>query len=191
MSAAAITLSLHVTTFAECFNYHCKTSPKKRKNDRSKPRASTFRLFLLGSGLLLLSLLPLLPLALVPLVGASDPQGAESVLLLLGGVNGALGDGLSGDSVDLEEVVDTDDLGGLLDLLSGRVSLLGGLGVAGEDNELAPVLVQPGNVDLQRLDRGVLAAVVDGDTDGQSELAGDTSLLCCVYQQMLSCKPTR
>jgi hypothetical protein len=135
------------------------------------------RLFLLGGSFLLLGLLPLLPLALVALVGASDPQSTESALLLLGRVDGALGDSGSGNAIDLEEGVDTDNLLRLLELLGGRVTLLGGLGLAREHNELALVLVQAGNVLLQGFDRGVLAAVVDGNTDGQSDLAGDLGLL--------------
>jgi hypothetical protein len=37
---------------------------------------------------------------------------------------------------------------------------------------------------LERLDRGVLTAVVDGDTDGQCELAGDLGLLWMCEQDV-------
>jgi hypothetical protein len=135
-------------------------------------------LFLLGGSLLLSETNALLLLSLVALLGTGKTESAESALLLLGGLNLALAnDTLCGDGVDLEDGSDLADLLGLLDLLSGRVSLLGGLGVTGEQDELALVLVQAGNVRLEGLDGGVLAAVVDGDTDSKSHLAGDLGLL--------------
>lgn len=135
-------------------------------------------LLLLGGSLVLLGLLSLVALALVAGVGAGNTESAESVLLLLGLLDLALLlDTLAGDGVDLEERSNRCDLLGLLDLLGGRVSLLGGLGVAGEEDELALVLVQPGNILLEGLDGGVLATVIDGDTDGESQLAGDLGLL--------------
>lgn len=135
-------------------------------------------LLLLGSSLILAGLLSLVALALVAGVGTGNTEGAESVLLLLGSLDLALLLGtLAGDGVDLEEGSNRSDLLGLLDLGGGGVTLLGGLGVAGEENELALVLVQAGNILLERLDGGVLATVIDGDTDGQSDLAGDLGLL--------------
>jgi len=143
------------------------------------------RLFLLSRGLLLLSLLSLLPLALVPLIRASESESPESILLLLRSLNRALLHGaLSGDGVDLKEGADGEDLLGLLDLLSRGVTFLRSLGFAREQDELALVLVQAGDVLLERLDRGVLTAVVDGDTDGQRELAGDLGLLWMCEQDV-------
>lgn len=140
--------------------------------------SETSRLLLLGRSLVLLGLLSLVPLALVARSGAGVAKSPESVLLLLGGLDLALLlDTLAGHGVDLEEGSNGHDLLGLLDLGSRGVSLLGGLGVAGEQDELALVLVQPGNVLLEGLDGGVLATVIDGDTDGQSKLAGDLGLL--------------
>jgi len=135
-------------------------------------------LLLLGGSLLLAELLSLVALALVASVGAGDTESAESRLLLLGGLDLALLLGtVAGNGVDLEERSDGPDLLGLLDVGSGGITLLGGLSVAREENELALVLVQAGDILLERLDGGVLATVIDGDTDSQSELAGDLGLL--------------
>lgn len=131
-------------------------------------------LFLLGSSLLLSSLPPLVALALVAGIGAGNTESTEDRLLLLGSLDLALGNGAVGrDRVDLGE----GSLGSLLDLLSGSVALLRGLGVTREDDSLRAVLLQAGNVGLESLDVTVLAAVVDGDTDGGGELAGDTGKL--------------
>ena len=70
-------------------------------------------------------------------------------------------------------------LGGL-DVLSRGVALLGRLGLAGEEDELALVSLQALDVGLERLLGQVLAAGVDRDTDGGSELAGNASSLVVV-----------
>lgn len=135
-------------------------------------------LLLLGSSLLLAELLSLVALALVASIGAGDTESAESGLLLLGSLDLALLLGtVAGDGVDLEERSDVPNLLGILDVGSGGVTLLGGLGVAREENELALVLVQTGDILLEGLDGGVAATVIDGDTDGKRELAGDLGLL--------------
>lgn len=64
-----------------------------------------------------------------------------------------------------------------LDLLGGGLALLGGLEVAGEEDEALLVGLQALNVDLEGLLAEVLAAGVDGDTDGARKLAGDVGLL--------------
>lgn len=64
-----------------------------------------------------------------------------------------------------------------LDLLGAGLTLLGGLGVAGEEDKASLVGLQALNVGLEGLLAEVLAAGVDGDTDGASELAGDVGLL--------------
>jgi len=125
------------------------------------------RLFFLGSSFLLLSLSPLVPLALVSRIGTGETEGPESVLLLLGSIDGPLFEGtLAGDRVELENAGNGDDLLDILDLLGGSIAFLGGLGLTGEQDEFALVFVQPGDVLLQGLDRRVLAAVVDGDANG-------------------------
>lgn len=65
-------------------------------------------------------------------------------------------------------------LGGL-DLLSRGVTLLGGLGLAGEEDNAAAVGLQALDVGGKGLLGEVLAAGVDRDTDGGCELAGDAS----------------
>jgi hypothetical protein len=72
----------------------------------------------------------------------------------------------------LDEVVGA--LGGL-DVLGGSVTLLGLAVAAGEEDEALAVLLEALDVGLEALLGKVLAARVDGDTDGASELAGDTS----------------
>jgi hypothetical protein len=57
-------------------------------------------------------------------------------------------------------------LGGLLDVLLGGVTLPRLLGLDGEEDELGLVLLQALRVELQRLERLVAPAVVDGDADG-------------------------
>jgi hypothetical protein len=142
-----------------------------------KPSSSVrLSLFL---GLLLLGLLPLalLPGALRALpgtdlaqlhVGATLNGGGHVTLLdlldsLVGGRNGkSLG-----------------NKGNLLNV--GRVglglTLLGGVGPAGEDNQALLVGLEAGDVGGKGLLALVLTAGVDRDTDGGSELAGDASLL--------------
>lgn len=70
-------------------------------------------------------------------------------------------------------------LGGL-DLLSAGVTLLGGLAVAGEEDEACTVSLQALDVGGETLLGQVGAAGVDADSDGGCELAGNTgSLSCC------------
>lgn len=64
-----------------------------------------------------------------------------------------------------------------LDLLGAGLALLGGLGVAGEEDEALLVGLQALNVGLEGLLGEVLATGVDGDTDGARKLAGDVGLL--------------
>ena len=66
---------------------------------------------------------------------------------------------------------------GRLDLLSRGVTLLGGLAVAGEQDDAAAVGLQALDVGGKRLLGEVLAAGVDRDTDGGCKLAGDASSL--------------
>lgn len=68
------------------------------------------------------------------------------------------------------------------DLLNGAggslgVTLLGGVGSAGEDNQALLVGLEALDVDGERLLGEVLAAGVDGDADGGSVVTGDASLL--------------
>ena len=63
---------------------------------------------------------------------------------------------------------------GSLDVLGGGVTLLGLAVAAGEEDEALPVFLEALDVGLEALLGEVLAAGVDRDTDGASELAGDT-----------------
>jgi hypothetical protein len=59
----------------------------------------------------------------------------------------------------------------------GGITVLGLTGLAGEDDQLSLVGLKTLNVKLKRFLRLVAATVVNGDTDGQGNLARDTSLL--------------
>lgn len=137
-------------------------------------------LFLLGLLLLGLGLRALLALADEAGLGASVAELPVGVLG--GGVLGELGL-LDGDLVvDREGLVVEADVGALLDgldLLSAGLTLLGGLGVAGEEDKTLLVGLQTLDVGLEGLLAQVLAAGVDGDTDGGRELAGDVGGLRC------------
>ncbi|KAI9151571.1 Rap1 GTPase-GDP dissociation stimulator 1-A [Paramyrothecium foliicola] len=86
--------------------------------------------------------------------------------LLEGDVGG--GDGESGG-----------DEGGLLDLgeVGLGVALLGGVGLAGQQDQALLVGLEAGDVEGERLLAEVLAAVVDRDANGGGNAAGDASLL--------------
>jgi hypothetical protein len=116
-------------------------------------------------------------------LGAGVTETAVSSLLTLGeGVTADLGDGGLKSSVDDGEG-SADGLGdtltglGGLDLLSGRVELLELTALAGEEDQASLVVLQAGDVVNQGLLGVVGAAVVNRDTDGGSELLGDTGLL--------------
>jgi len=138
-------------------------------------------LFLRVGGLLLLLLHPLRPLAhqasLAPRI-AQLPVGS-----LLGREVGNLAL-LNGDLVaDREVLVVLLDLAlvaslpGGLHLLGRSLTGLGGLGLAGEEDEASLVGLQALDVGLERLLGQVLAAGVDGDTDGGRQLAWDAGFL--------------
>ena len=97
------------------------------------------------------------------------------------------------------------DLGGLGDLLLGSVSLLGLLGVQGEEDELALVLLQTLGVELQRLNTLVpgisvrfkeatnrilqqllLSAVIHGNANGLGVLLAETSSLQLLQGESLA-----
>lgn len=102
---------------------------------------------------------------------------------LLGGVVGELALGDGGGVDDGEDGGGRLDVGGLLgglDVLGRGVALLGRLGLAREEDELALVSLQALDVGLERLLGEVLAAGVDRDANGGSELAGNASSLGCV-----------
>lgn len=132
-------------------------------------------LFLLSVSLLSLGLSTLLTGTLVAGLGTLF---TEQTVCVLGGLVVLDGTLLEGDGVlDGENLLGGLDgvalLGGL-DLLDGSVTLLGLAVAAGEENEALPVLLETLHVGLEALLGEVLAAGVDGDTDGASELAGDT-----------------
>lgn len=66
---------------------------------------------------------------------------------------------------------------GSLDLLSGSVTLPDLAVAAGEEDEAVGVLLETGDVGSERLLRQVLAAGINGDANGGSKLAGNTSSL--------------
>lgn len=144
-------------------------------------------LFVLGSLRLGLVPGPLLPLASVALVGALGTQLAESTALDGCGHVGLLdlGDGLVDAGNGESGTGGGDALGGGLELLLGRVALLGLVALLGEQD-------QAGGVGLEALDVGgegllgqVLAAGIDGDTDSGSVLAGDTGSLQILFHQSI------
>ncbi len=57
------------------------------------------------------------------------------------------------------------------------VALLGSVALAGEQDQALLVGIEAGNVDGQRLLAQVLAAEINGNTDGGSLKTGDTGLL--------------
>jgi hypothetical protein len=134
--------------------------------------------------LLLLGLL--VGLGLGALLADTDKAGlgasvAELAVGVLGG--GVLGDLLLGDNslvVDGESGVGEENVVAVadgLDLLGAGLALLGGLGVAREEDEALLVGLQALNVGLEGLLAEVLATGVDRDTDGARKLAGDVGLL--------------
>lgn len=135
----------------------------------------TRHLFLVG---LSLSLLPsaLLLLAEVPLLGSGVAQLAVGTTLdragLLAGLDleDALGDGGREGGGN-----GRDGLGVLDGVLA--VTSLGLASLAGEDNETLLVGLEAGDVEGERLLAEVLAARVDGNTDGRSVKLGDTGSL--------------
>ena len=155
-------------------------------------------LFLGGRLLISLGLGTLLADTLVAGLATGITKTAVGSLLTLGEVvtldlsNGLLGAGV----LNGEGGTDTGDealrlalsKGGLgsVDLLSGRVKLLELTALAGEENQASLVVLEAGNIGDERLLRVVDTAVVNGDTDGASELLGDTSFLKCGER---SCKP--
>lgn len=74
-------------------------------------------------------------------------------------------------------------LGGL-DVLSTGVTLLGGLAVAGEEDEASAVCLQALDVGGEGLLVEIGAAGVNADSDGGCKLAGDTGSLS--YMSMMS-----
>jgi len=71
----------------------------------------------------------------------------------------------------------TGQLNGGVDISSLSITRLGLASLAGEDNQLSLVSLEALNVQLEGLLRLVAATVVNGDTDGESLLAADTSSL--------------
>lgn len=144
----------------------------------------------LSSGLLIsLSLGTLLALATVAGIGAGVTELAVDGTLDLGhGVTLDLGDGVAGgETVNGESglnaggealslALSEGSLDGL-DVLSGGVELLELTALAGEEDQAGLVVLEAGNIGNQGLLGVVGTAVVDGDTNGRSELLGDAGLL--------------
>lgn len=98
------------------------------------------------------------------------PLEQEDVGAGLEGVDGDSGDGNGGLLLEGEE--GTSELDSVLEVLVGGLG-----GVLGEDNELLLVGLQASNVGIEGLLRAVLAAVVDGNTDGEGLALADASEL--------------
>jgi hypothetical protein len=100
------------------------------------------------------------------------------LLVFLG--DGGVLDGLDGLGEGHDTAGNLVGSGGGLEQLSGGVAdltLLGLVVTAGEEDKLALVLGETGGVNLELLFAGGSAAVVNGDSNGASELGGDASLL--------------
>ena len=145
----------------------------------------TFTFFNKRLSRLFLSVGSLLSLGLGALLAGTGETGLAAdvtelaVSVLLTGVVGELALDNLGLVLDGEGNVGLLDkvLLGSLDLVGRGVTLLGGLAVAGEEDNAAAVGLQALDVGDKRLLGEVLAAGVDRDTDGGCKLAGDTSSL--------------
>jgi hypothetical protein len=87
--------------------------------------------------------------------------------------------------LDLAVVGELADLLGSRDFVGGGVASLGLAVGARENNEALLVCLQSGDVGLEGLLREVLSSGVDSDTDGGSELPGDTGFLLIVSTSIL------
>ena len=163
-------------------------SRKSRKRDQTRPAKRTppgiflsttteHRLFLGALGLRLVAD-TLLPGTLQAGVGPRLAEGLVGTTLdVLGELAlGDLGEGSGNRLGDAEGGADAlCGLGGLLVL--GGIGLGDLVGLAGEDNQASLVLLKALDVDGEALLGEVLAAGIDGDTDGRSIKLGDTSSL--------------
>lgn len=168
--------------------------PKRRKEQKpSKHQIPLFASLFLGS--LGLSLVPdtLLTGTLVPRVASGNAQLRVSTTLnrfghlalldlLEGDVGGGNGEG-GGDGGDLAQLGDV-GLG---------VTLLGGVGLAGQQDQALLVGLETSDVGGEALLAEVLAAVINGDTDGGSQGSGNASLLWLIVRKKnsdVSCQRT-
>jgi hypothetical protein len=144
---------------------------------RNRATASVGNLFLLGLGLLSLGLRALLtdtdkaglgagvtelPVGVLGGLVLADGALLESNNVLDGKTDGGAGDNL------LTTL-------GSLEVLSRGIAVLALAAAAGEEDKALPVLLETLDVGLEALLGKVLAARVDRDTDGTSELAGNAS----------------
>lgn len=147
-------------------------------------------LFLGSFGLISLGLGSLLTSTEIASLATCLTQSSVSVILTLRKIRSAdLSNGLGGrDVLDGEDGLDAggvslnlalggEGLGGSSNVLGGGVELLVLAALAGEEDQAVLVLLETSNIGGKGLLRDVLAAVVDGDADCGSELAGNTSLL--------------
>ena len=135
-------------------------------------------LFLLSFGLISLDLGTLGASTGVALLGAGVTELPVGVLGCLNAADGdLLNDGLVDNGEDLGGSLDGVSTLGGLDVLSGSITALGLAVTAGEEDETLPVLLETLDVGLEALLGDVLAAGIDGDTNGGCELAGNTSSL--------------
>lgn len=128
------------------------------------------------------------------LVGASLAEsdvgttlGGGGHLALLDLLDGKVGGSDGQDGGDGVGLVDLGDVG-------LGVTLLGGVALAGEQDQALLVGLEAGDVDGQRLLAEVLAAEVNGDADGGSLKTGDTGLLLKIvrcYSSKSKCEMAR
>lgn len=149
------------------------------RDAKSKPSKHQFPFCSLFLSSLSLSRIPcaLLTGTLVSGVASGDTEGSVGTSLERSG-HLALLDLLDGD-VGRSNGEDGGDGGSLVDLgeIGLGVTLLGGVGSAGEEDQALLVGLEAGDVGGQGLLGEVLSAGVDRNADGGSELAGNTSLL--------------
>lgn len=146
---------------------------------RSRPATEILPLFLSSGGLISLLLCSLLPGTLVSRIGSQISQLSERTTLdrlwyiaLLD-----LSESTSGVN-NRKTVLDVrDEVAGGLGLLFGSITLLVLAEFAWEENETLLVLLEAVDVDSEGFDGEVLAAGIDGDTDGWCKLAWDSGFL--------------
>lgn len=124
-------------------------------------------------------------------LAASLAQSSESILLALGDIGFAdLSNGLGGSEVldgeggldaggvSVNRTLGGEGLGSSSNFFGRCVELLVLAALAGEEDQSALVLLETSDIGGKRFLGDILAAVVDGDADCGSELAGNASLLC-------------
>lgn len=153
------------------------TTSKETQRAKTLKHQFPFASLFLSALSLSLILSTLLTGTLVPGVASGNTQGTVGTtlnslghLVLLDLPNSQVGGFDGQDGGDVRGLVDLGDVG-------LGVTLLGSVGLAGQEDQALLVGSEAGNVDSEALLADVLATVVDGDADGASQRSGNTSLL--------------